>query len=370
MNCRPDDPPARSAALDGMRGIAIISVLLFHYGYFATSTDPVQGAASVLFSLFDLGWLGVDLFFVLSGFLITGILLKSKNQRHYFKSFYARRALRIFPPYYALLTLALVVLPMLGHPMLLGWASAHQAWLWFYGTNLPPHAQWFDLGHLWTLAVEEHFYFVWPFVVYWTQLTRLRQICILTIPIALLVRLLGVHTPLEGYTMRFTLGRFDSLAIGAFAATLPREPLLFQKHVERVTLAFALTSSGFLAISEFAPSTRPMVLSFGSPIFAGAFAGLVFLASIRRLPLRTMSVLESSILGRVGKYSYGMYLFHLPLLRLSRPVSVALGISLSTLSGKLVWMASMGLIAYVAALLSWYIWEQQFLRFKTLFTAS
>jgi len=124
-------PLTRFAALDGVRGIAILGVLLFHYGYFAQSVHPVKGQASALFTLFDLGWLGVDLFFVLSGFLITGILLKSKNQRHYFKSFYARRALRIFPAYYALLGIGFVLLPLLGHPLLPGWATEHQAWLWF-----------------------------------------------------------------------------------------------------------------------------------------------------------------------------------------------------------------------------------------------
>jgi len=170
--------------------------------------------------------------------------------------------------------------------------------------------------------------------------------------------------------MRFTLGRFDSLAIGAFAATIPLHSVIAQRRIVHLTVILSVPSLGLLALSVLAPSMRPAVLCFGSSVFAGSFAGLVFLASARGLPIWLMAALESPVLGRIGKYSYGIYLFHLPLVRLSGRISAVLGLSISTLHGKLTWIAVMCLTSYAAAFLSWHIWERQFLRFKTRFTAS
>ena len=354
-------------ALDGIRGLAILSVLAFHYGYSAQSIAPAEGLASVLFDLFDFGWLGVDLFFVLSGFLITRILLRSKRGNHYFRSFYARRALRIFPPYYALLAIAFVLLPLSGHPLLPGWPSEHQAWIWLYAANLPIDAQWLDLGHLWTLAVEEHFYLFWPLLVFWLPEPRLRIACVLTIPIALTFRVLALNTALEAYSLKFTLARFDSLAIGALAATFSLDSLVDRRWIRRGTLPCLISSLALLAFCRLDSTARPSVICFGSPAFAGAFAGFVFLAAARALPRGAMTLLESRGLGRIGKYSYGMYLFHLPLLRISPRITSALGIPLSTFHGKIIWMVAMSLVAYTAAWVSWNVYERQFLRLKVLF---
>jgi len=151
-------------ALDGIRGLAILMVMLFHYGGNLERTNPIGRLVGGLFSF---GWSGVDLFFVLSGFLITGILLDSRNAENYFSSFYARRVLRIFPAYYVSLALLLLILPMLDPPLRLSLPS--DQWMYvFYAQNWVGIFDYPGRGLLtpyWSLAVEEQFYLVWPLVV-------------------------------------------------------------------------------------------------------------------------------------------------------------------------------------------------------------
>src|SRR5437868_4964541 len=129
-------------ALDGLRGIAIVLVLMHQFDLI-TSPHAIDVA-------FDAGWIGVQLFFVLSGFLITGGLLDTRDQHGYFRGFFVRRVLRIFPLYYAALVATLI-------------AGNTSIWLWTYLSNFRPHPA---LPHFWSLAVEEQFYLVWPFVVW------------------------------------------------------------------------------------------------------------------------------------------------------------------------------------------------------------
>src|SRR5262249_49808445 len=133
------------------------------------------------------GMLGVDLFFVLSGFLITGLLLDAKGRPHYFRNFYARRTLRIFPLYYLVLAALFLVLPHLATlPMNLETAREHQGWLWAYVANFYIAAQssWAALSyvsHFWSLAIEEHFYLIWPALVFLTTRETLERACLVVI---------------------------------------------------------------------------------------------------------------------------------------------------------------------------------------------
>src|SRR6185295_16426951 len=155
-------------ALDAIRGLAILLVT----GYRFWSPPAEEAANDWLTSLFSLGLRGVDLFFVLSGFLITSILLDAKQKPHYFRNFYMRRTLRIFPLYYAVLAVTFVLLPLAGWSTtrLFPEAHANQGWLWFYGANVLQslRGEWClgGFNHFWSLAVEEHFYLVWPLVIY------------------------------------------------------------------------------------------------------------------------------------------------------------------------------------------------------------
>ena len=167
--------------LDGVRGIAILMVLVFHA--FMFSLNPMTGWISKLASY---GFAGVDLFFVLSGFLITGILLKAKGRPGYFRNFYAKRALRIWPLYYLLLLLSFGLVPFLilrihVDASIVGLAlpQSHSALvyvfllqnIWYGGKLGPP-----TLAMTWSLAIEEQFYLVWPWLVLWLSL--IHKMCI------------------------------------------------------------------------------------------------------------------------------------------------------------------------------------------------
>ncbi|MBI5083418.1 MAG: acyltransferase, partial [Acidobacteria bacterium] len=149
--------------LDGIRGLAILLVLLLHFRA-PDLTHPLKG-------ILGLGWTGVQLFFVLSGFLITGILLDTRSCSNYFSSFWMRRTLRIFPLYFLALSVFLVAAPaVLPVPKEALPPAADQVYYWTYLNNWIPMGEEgrlvHVLGHFWSLAVEEQFYLVWPVVVW------------------------------------------------------------------------------------------------------------------------------------------------------------------------------------------------------------
>ena len=278
------EPRRHIPALDGIRGIAILLVMVFHAGKMSA------------------GWLGVDLFFVLSGFLITGILVRAKLAPRYFRNFIGRRVLRIFPPYYAYLLVALVILPALGLlPVPHGWG-----WAVTYLVTYPlaRHGNWglVPLGtqHLWSVAVEEQFYLLWPLVVWLVPARRLWLVCVAGIGGALAFRagLYLVHwTGLASVVL--TPSRMDSLLVGAFLALRPWRP-------PRAALVVAI---GFLIaiLVTGNPGTDPVQRVYGFTLLA--IAGGTLLAGTMSEPLLAR-VFAWRPLRIAGKYSYTAYLVH------------------------------------------------------------
>lgn len=313
---------AHVPALDGLRGVAIVLVLSIHFGVGADLPKHWPGSASVwLERVFYVGWTGVDLFFVLSGFLITSILLASRDQPDYFRRFYGRRALRIFPLYFTALTLALLVLPRLlptHAPTLLSGAMHEQVWLWTYTLNIANTFGWLVnagiLAQMWTLAIEEQFYAVWPFVVRFLSLRRLAWLCVLLVVMALALRFWWVRVDgLGGWqgAYRFTLTRLDALATGALLAVLRQDERRWARFVawSRVGMAVGIAAIllWFLWAPRFYPD-QPGVVTFGHSILIVVFSGLVVEALGPRPP-RWMSARG---LTTLGKYSYGLYVWHWP----------------------------------------------------------
>ena len=301
--------------LDGVRGLAILVVLIHNVGYL---DQPADSLAIKIFNVaIGSGWIGVQLFFVLSGYLITGILLDTKHDTHYFRSFYVRRALRIFPLYYFTLVVAFLVLPRfmdLGDWT--GLALPVQIWHWSYLSN------WFGsapgLSHFWSLAVEEQFYLIWPFVIFSLSTDHIIRICGCLVVSALLFRIVMVscHAPV-GWSYTFTISRWDTLACGAAIAVAMRDPSWYAR-VSRwlrlgaipicgVLLLIVVTDHGLLWWTPLSQTAGYSALSllFGFLILA------VVDPSISTVWLRR--VVESRWLRFFGKYSYGIYVMHLPI---------------------------------------------------------
>ena len=173
-----------------MRGLAIALVLAYHFVAFSEPASLVERA---LVQVCDFGAAGVDLFFLLSGFLITGILVETRGRSHFFRNFYTRRVLRIFPLYYGVLVAVFLIAPRIPglHSAQLDKMRQSQAWAWLYAMNiyLSTHGSWSHayLDHFWSLSIEEHFYFFWPVVV-WALGGRPRRLMQASIAIALLSR--------------------------------------------------------------------------------------------------------------------------------------------------------------------------------------
>ena len=203
---------SRLPVLDGLRALAALMVMFFHFTGHHGEPGWLRQAAV-------LGQTGVDLFFVLSGFLITRILLATREAPHFFRTFYTRRALRIFPLYYGYLVFHYLVLPMCFHYPVPAWEK--QWWFWFYLQNIPaifPGHNISGPGHFWSLAIEEHFYLFWPLAVWALSRRGFTWFALGTIVLAPVLRAIFL---VQGWQVfYFTFTRMDALAYGGVLALI------------------------------------------------------------------------------------------------------------------------------------------------------
>lgn len=303
--------------LDGVRGVAILLVMALH---FVGNATPTSLAERIAVKASGYGLLGVDLFFVLSGFLITGLLLDAKGAPRYFRNFYARRTVRIFPLYYAVLALLFLGLPLVvALPPPLEEARRHQAWLWTYTANwyVAARSSWEALSyasHFWSLAIEEHFYLVWPVVVFLVRREALERICAGVVVAGLALRislaLLGVS---ELSISVLTPCRVDALCVGGLLAAVARRSGGAEPLLRRAVPSAIWAGAAILGVSAWCAATKlglPVLHQLRTTLYA-LFFGALTLASV--LPAER-SVLgrafRSSTLRMFGKYSYGLYVYH------------------------------------------------------------
>lgn len=364
----PHSDVRRIPALDGLRGVAVVLVLIHH---FTGNRDGAGFVDAALARVGNAGWIGVDLFFVLSGFLITGLLLEARATRsHYFRTFYLRRALRIFPLYFLYLAVvfgvALIVLPN-------DWRTAllvRSRWLYLtYTANLaiPRQDEVWPLwtGHLWSLCVEEQFYMVWPAVVWFLGARRLHWICVGLFLAAVLIRVWSWRQGVPAiaiYNLTFT--RMDGLAAGAFVAVAARDP----HGVGRWSAASRWVACGTMSalVILFGKYWGPFpylvraVSLFGLPLLAISFASI--LLALLSGDSRLRRQVERPSIVWLGRVSYGLYIWHFGFMGVLRSYGMKPVDGL--LAWNLVYLVVGIVVSLILADLSMRFIEAPFLRLK------
>lgn len=366
--------------LDGIRGLAVSMVLVFH---FVGQMGPTNWIERAIVGVTKYGLLGVDLFFVLSGFLITGILFEARNNPHYFRNFYMRRFLRIFPLYYGVLALVFFIAPLI--PPLRGptldYLTDRQAWAWLYGINiyLAGHEEWsFSyLNHFWSLCVEEHFYLFWPLVVYLLA-RRPKALIATSLAISLAAMLARVIAILMGVnwwaTVVLTPFKLDGLALGAFLAVTARQPGGLQKLAG--TLTPVALATGGLAAATFVWTVfvsregLELVGSLRAALFQILLACLLLWILIAPAHSTISRFFSSRLMVFLGTYSYGLYVYHhfISYYLISNGTEADLALRLGSHGAAVALQATLGASASLAvAYLSYELFEKRFLDLKRLF---
>lgn len=352
-------------ALDGLRGVAILLVVLYHnFGFIKQSY---------------FGWLGVDLFFVLSGFLITTILLKETGKPGYLKNFYIKRVLRIFPLYFLFLSIFLLLFPFLGfYKAELSYFVKNQWWFWTYLQNwlysfhLTSDAK--MLTHLWSLAVEEQFYLVWPFIILLIKNPRKLFFFMLTVLVLVIAtRSVIWLSRIEelNYTTLYTFTRIDGICIGSMVALLMKvKPQLITKNIAAIVLVLAAMNFIFYLFNQSDGNSYPYFAFVGYTTFCALFGLLIHEIVSGNKTSITNKFFSISPLRFFGKISYGFYVFHWPVYmmtqqyffkylqnRLQLPdIASRIGASLISTS-----------LALLISIISYYYFERYFLRLKEKF---
>jgi peptidoglycan/LPS O-acetylase OafA/YrhL len=366
-------------ALDGIRGLAIALVMVQHF--FPFNDRGVTLLDSVVFGVANRCWMGVDLFFVLSGFLITGILWRARGRDHFFRNFYMRRVLRIFPAYYLLLAIFFLLLPALSSAPIdayLSDSAPDAFWHWTYLSNfrIAWRGEWYEQlipNVFWSLAIEEQFYMVWPAVIWFISRRGLYALCTFLFFAALALRWVLALDPDVNWVTRFVLTptRMDGLVLGSLLA------LLYQSaHRDSAKLKQAILACGAIGLLIVAyltlqrhegwQETPVQTLRFtGIALASGALVWLCVTGENNTWLKRFFCLAPMRFLG---KYSYALYLWHGPADALVRhffpPQELVFG---SRVPAQLLFVSITTLVSIAAALLSWNLLERHCLRFKKAF---
>jgi peptidoglycan/LPS O-acetylase OafA/YrhL len=314
----------RLPELDGIRGLAITLVLIWHYGCLYLPRSNQGPLLTELFKLLSLTWSGVDLFFVLSGFLIGNILIRQRRATNYFTVFYTRRLLRIMPVYLVWLALfiladKLIVTPdqplrELFEPVIPLWTYPLFVQNWAMAITSSFGAQW--LGITWSLAVEEQFYLLLPLIVYLVPLRKLPIVLIGMIIVAPVLRItlhVASLTPNPGLTAYLLMPcRMDALMAGALCAYLLQHQharAYLATHRPHLYGLFVLALGGVVTIALNGWAIGSFEIAFGYSLIAGLYTSLLLIVlTEQRGPISAL--VRNPLLRRLGVVAYGVYLFH------------------------------------------------------------
>jgi peptidoglycan/LPS O-acetylase OafA/YrhL len=354
-------------ALDGVRGLAVLIVFVYHYGGGAQSSNLVL---RLLGNFIHAGWCGVTLFFLLSGFLISGILWDGKAAPGWWRRFYWHRTLRIFPLYYAALLIVLLSAVRIGN----GRVALSHLWIFaLYLQNIPQLSLWtvdtgspLVLSHFWSLAVEEQFYLLWPFLLMRARtLSQARRLCVAVFLLSVLFRVVlwGTLTPPFDYAESLP-ARAGELAAGAYLAMCFRDPAIWRRvQAFAPTLLFGALLC-FLTLGamqhSFRLETNGMFL-FGLPSITLAFASFLVLALGKGITVKLVSVRWLRWLGGI---SYGIYVFHVLLTPVFQTIAVAIAPHASRNQGLCLVAVVAGAFTALLAQLSFRFLERPFLKLR------
>jgi peptidoglycan/LPS O-acetylase OafA/YrhL len=371
----PDSPTAgRTPYLDGLRGIAILLVVVLHYFYLPFHPANHPGSWFVpVHHLLGAAWVGVDLFFVLSGFLLGGILMDHRAAPNLFRIFYLRRTCRILPAYFVFLT------PLLFVPLLDSWPALQTllstgdipAWtypLFLQNLAMTLRGSWGEawIGTTWSLAVEEQFYLILPLLI---RFVPLRRLPVLLLALTLIAPVLRTALHLWAATPQAQVGaytllpcRWDSLLLGVLVAWAIRDPQAtawFRQQAGRLRLGWLLLAAAGLALACYFPDMKTVPMrTLGYTLIALLFATTVLCGHLGVLPGRRL--LEWSWLRYIGRISYLLYLIHMSVCNLIFHVVVHHSRSMNTPFDLVLLAVSFAVSVSVAAV-SWQYFEKPIL---------
>jgi peptidoglycan/LPS O-acetylase OafA/YrhL len=377
-------PAARTAvsarrvpALTGLRCV-IVFVLAEHYlgvvGYPHGLLENIYHAGADVF-----GAIGLDIFFALSGFLITGILIDSKGARSFFRTFYARRVLRIVPPYYGMLIVLFVLAPAVVPGLRPEFAVSplQRLYYWGYLSNIGVAVSGWQvllpyMQHIWSLALEEQFYLIWPLVVFLCSRRRLKLVCglmLATAPVFRVVIWFLENRHAAGWVL--VPSRMDTIAMGALIAILVREPAglaRFARPAGRIAgAALLVILSVFLVGRHYHPDGKYVQL-VGLTASAYLAGGILVACLTARHDRWWYRALSSTPFVRLGEYSYVIYLVHFPM---TRALTLAgfpperFGVWFATRLGAMLARAAvLAALSIGTAALSWHLIERPLLTLK------
>jgi peptidoglycan/LPS O-acetylase OafA/YrhL len=363
-----DQGPKHYSALDGIRGTAIVMVFICHFGGGAKSPNRIVRLAGLITQA---GWTGVILFFVLSGFLISGILWDARESERWWINFYMRRALRIFPVYYA--ALALVFLTA---------ALAHKAvqslkHLWIFALYLQngPFAAYVGTGsplwtsHLWSLAVEEQFYLIWPFLLLRAKsLDQAKRLCLGVFLLSFVFRWASLHMLVNPMShSEGLISQCGALATGGYLSMCFRQPLVWIRlqrsaHYLAPALLVAFIGIALRAGSFHADSQLMFVAGIGCiGLFYGALLVLAMGTGV------TNRCMVTAPLRRMGKISYGFYVVHVLFIPVFLWVTTSIAPNASGTTREVIHAMVAGGMSYLLASLSLRYFELPFLKLRSKF---
>jgi peptidoglycan/LPS O-acetylase OafA/YrhL len=365
--------------LDGIRAYAVLMVCFVHFFQVDESSlyEANQYLGIGLFKISQIGLRGVELFFILSGFLISGILINSKKSPSFFKTFYFRRFIRIFPLYYFVLAISFLVLPQFINIDASGnYVIKQQVWLWTYTSNLSnifDQISWDDslnfpsFGHFWSLCVEEHFYVFWPFLIYYSNekwLTRIMWILVaLSAFSVLFVFVFGDCIPILKWSSIRCSG---VLSLGGLIAYYLNNPLQ-HKQIVIISQKSIMISGILFLLAHFIPRQCEIhqVLTF--------FTSLVFFSCLLVLAIEDRNIMSKLFKHRslyfIGKISYGIYVYHgvlRPYFKSFLYDDLEIYINNGILR-SLIYTITCTMISIFIAWISWVIIEKPILSLKTYF---